>query len=208
MRPDQKHIYFMTGDDLSQMAQSPYLERLKDKGFEVLFFNDPIDEWVTQSLIEYKGKKLQSVMREDLDLDSEAENKAKEEKQRELNEKYKDLIEEFKSTLKDQVKDVRVSHRLKSTPVCLVSGEHDPSARMQKIYSQMGPGNPSIPAGQRILEVNFEHPVFEKLKTSTANLRKDLIEILYSQALLHEGSPLPNPTRYTQLISNLMLASH
>lgn len=205
MKPEQKHIYFMTGDDLSQMAQSPYLERLKEKGFEVLFFNDAIDEWVTQSLTEYKGKKLQSVMKENLDLDSEAESKAKEEKQKEISEKYKDLIEEFKLALKDQVKDVKVSDRLKSTPVCLVSGEHDPSARMQKIYAQMGPAGAPFPMGQRILEVNFEHPVFEKLKSSPEDQRKDWIEILYSQALLHEGSPLPNPTRYTQLISNLML---
>lgn len=205
MKPEQKHIFYMTGDDLAQMAQSPYLERLKEKSFEVIFFNDAIDEWVTQSLTEYKGKKLHSVMKENLDLDSESETKEKEEKQKVLSENYKDILEEMKTSLKDFVKDVKISDRLKSTPVCLVAGEHDPSARMQKIYSQMGQGGSPFGEGKRILEVNFEHPVFEKMKSASSDLRKDWIEILYSQALLHEGSPLPNPTRYTELISNLML---
>lgn len=204
MKPDQKAIYFMSGDDLALIKQSPYLEKLKQKGFEVLYLVDQIDEWVTQHMTEFSGKPLKSVMKDNLDLESEEDKKQKEDHLKELTEKFKDVIAEAKDLFKDDIKDVKPSDRLIDTPACLVAGEHDPSVRMEKIYAQMDRNF----AGQKIkrtLEINLDHPVFQKLLGMTPDQRKDYMEIIYSQALIFEGSPLPNPAKFTSLISKLMV---
>ena len=204
MKPEQKSIYYISGDDLSLMKQSPYLEKIKQKGYEVLYMADQIDEWVTQHLTEYNQKTLKSVMKENLDLDSEDEKKQKEDHLKEQTEKFKDILAEAKELFKDDVKDIKPSDRLIDTPACLIAGENDLSARMEKLYAQMDRNF----AGQkmkRILEVNLDHPVFQKLLTLPTDQRKDYMEIIYSQALLFEGSPLPNPSRFTSLISKLMV---
>ncbi len=204
MKTDQKAIYFISGDDLSLVKQSPYLEKIKQKGFEVLYMVDQVDEWVTQHLTEYNDKPLKSVMKDNLDLDSDEEKKQKEGHLKEQTEKFKEIIELAKDLFKDDIKDVKASDRLIDTPACLIAGENDLSARMEKIYAQMD-RQFSGQKMKRILEVNLDHPVFQKLLTVPADQRKDYMEIIYSQALLFEGSPLPNPSRFTSLISKLMV---
>ncbi|WP_413287586.1 molecular chaperone HtpG [Bdellovibrio sp. HCB337] len=203
MKEGQKDIYFMTGDDLGKMMDSPYLEKLKEKNYEVLLMADPIDEWVTDSLREYKEKKLQSVTKEDLNLDTEEEKKKKEEETKGFLERFKPLLESMKDTLKDQVKDVNISERLTETPVCLVAGSHDPSAHMQKILSQMGQDK-GLNA-KRIFEINPKHPVIEKMMSLSADQQKLWTEVLYSQALLNEGSSIPDPKKFSKQLAELML---
>ncbi len=203
MKPEQKNIFFITGDSLSQVSNSPYLEKLKLKGFEVLLLVDPIDEWVTSSLPQYKDKPLWSVTKEGLDLDSEEEKKIAEESKKKASLELAPLIESLKKALEENVKDVVISDRLTTTPVCLVSGAQEMSAHMQKILSQMGqnPGGTS----KRILEINPTHPVFAKMQTASAEQQKKWAEILYAQALLTEGSVLPDPVKFSQAVSELMV---
>jgi molecular chaperone HtpG len=206
MKPEQTQIFYISGESLGQIQNSPYLETLKDKGYEVLLMIDPVDEWVTQSLTEYKGKKLQSVVKEDLNLDTEEQKKAKEEENKNYQESYKDLITLFKETLKDDIKEVKISDRLTKTPVCLVSSAYDPTANMERILAQFSKENP-MGKTKRILEINPKHPVFEKMKGAQIETQKKWAEILYGQALLNEGSSLPDPVKFSQQVAELMLAS-
>lgn len=206
MKPEQKQIYVITGESLSQLRQSPYLEKLKQKEYEVLMMIDPVDEWVTDSLKEFKGKKLQNVAKEDLDLDSESEKQTKADEFKKLEETHKDLLTRFKETLKDSVRDVRFTDRLTETPVCLVSGSHDPTAHMQRILSQMSKES-APPTAKRILELNPSHPLFAKMTKAPADVQSQWAELLYNQALLNEGSQLEDPVKFSKQLSNLMLQS-
>lgn len=203
MKDNQKDIFFITGDNLSQVKNSPYLEKLMAKGFEVLFLIDPVDEWVMNSLPEYKEKKLQSITQANLDLDTEEEKKAKEDEIKEATEKLSPLLETMKKSLDTHVKDVVISDRLTTTPVCLVSSENDPSAHMQRLMAQMGQEyNQPV---KRILEINPSHPVFEKMLQATSEQQTQWAEILYNQALLNEGSTIPDPVKFSQQVANLMV---
>jgi molecular chaperone HtpG len=206
MKPNQKEIYFMTGDDLNKMVESPYLEKLKEKNYEVILLADPIDEWVVEAVREYKGTKLHSVTKEELNLDSEEEKKTKEEEKKGHLERFKPLMESMKETLKDQIKDINISDRLTETPVCLVAGSNDPSAHMQKILAQMGQGQGL--GAKRILEINPKHPVIEKMLSLQVDQQKLWTEVLYSQALLNEGSNIPDPKRFSKQLADLMLGQH
>lgn len=204
MKPEQKDIYYMAGEKLEQIQNSPYLEKLKQKGFEVLLLTEAIDEWVTQGITEYKTKKLVSITQEGLDLDTEEEKKQKEETKKAQVERFKTLIDKMKLSLSESVKDVVASDRLTETPVCLVSAQNEMSANMQKILSKME--GYSKTAGKRILELNLNHQIFEQMINLSDEQINNWSEILYSQALLAEGSALPNPVRYSKLISELMLS--
>lgn len=203
MKADQTGIYYITGDSLPQVSNSPYLERLKEKGLEVLLLVDPVDEWVVSSLETFKDKKLQSIMKEGLELDSAEEKQQKEEERKHLTETLKPVLESLKKTLDHNVKDVVISDRLTSTPVCLVSSAQDPSAHMQKLMEQMG-GAYKMPV-KRIMEINPSHPVFEKMMKATPEQQTQWAEILYAQALLTEGSNLPDPVKFSQQIAQLMV---
>ncbi|MGZ3744964.1 MAG: molecular chaperone HtpG, partial [Pseudobdellovibrionaceae bacterium] len=206
MKPEQKAIYFMTGDDFNKMIESPYLEKLKEKNYEVILLADPIDEWVVESVREYKGTPLQSVTKEDLNLDTEEEKKTKEEEKKGHLERFKSLMESIKETLKDQIKDVNISDRLTETPACLVAGNNEPSAHMQRILSQMGQDHGL--GSKRILEINPKHPVIEKMLSLPSDQQKLWTEVLYSQALLNEGSNIPDPKRFSKHLADLMLGKH
>lgn len=203
MPTTQKDVYYLTGERLEQIQNSPYLEKLKQKGFEVLLLTEAIDEWVTQGLTEFKGKKLISIAQEGLDLDSEDEKKQKEELKKAQMERFKGLIDKVKLSLSEQVKDVVISDRLTETPVCLVSSQNEMSANMQKILSKME-GQAST-VSKRILELNLSHPLFEQMLSLSDERISTWSEILFNQALLAEGSSLPNPSRYTKLISDLLV---
>jgi len=206
MKENQKEIFFITGDDLAKMKESPYLEKLKEKNYEVLLLADPIDEWVVDVVRDFKGKTLQSVTKEGLDLDTEEEKKSKEGEKKSFLERFKPLMESMKDTLKDQVKDINISDRLTETPVCLVGSSQDPSAHMQKILSQMGQDQ-GLNA-KRILEINPKHPVIEKMLGLAGDQQKLWTEVLYSQALLNEGSNIPDPKRFSKQLADLMLGKH
>lgn len=206
MKPDQKDIYYMAGEKIESIEHSPYLEKLKEKNYEVLFLTDAVDEWLTQSLRQYKTKNLISVTKENIDLDSEEEKKQKETIKKAQQERFAGLIEKLKTNLSEDVKDVVISDRLTETPVCLVSAENDMSANMQKILSKMGDGYPAQDS-KRILEINPNHLIFEAMIQADDQQFKNWSEILYNQALLSEGNSIPNPARYSKLIADLMIQS-
>ncbi len=207
MKESQKSIFFMTGDSLSQITNSPYLEKLKEKSYEVLLLVDPVDEWVTENLKDYKGKAMQSIAKSGLDLDSADEKEKKEEDKKKAEEKFKPLLENLKKALEKDVKDVVISERLTETPVCLVSSEQDLSAHMQKILSQMGAGSQGMVTSKRILEINAHHPLFERMLGLSKGEQSQWADILYSQALLTEGSHLADPAKFSRQIADLMMKS-
>lgn len=203
MKPEQKEIFFITGESLSQVKNTPYMEKLNEKGMEVLLCVDPVDEWVMSSLTTYKDKKLQSITRDDLNLDSEEDKKKKEEENKSLKERFMPLIETMKTNLSENIKDIVVSDRLSTSAAVLVNSANDPSANMERIMSRMG-GDMQAPKVKRILELNLKHPLFEAMLSKPVEDQKTWSEILYNQALLNEGSELPDPGKFTKQISDLM----
>ena len=206
MKPAQKEIYFITGERLEAIEHSPYLEKLKEKNYEVILLTDVVDEWLTQSLRTFKEKNLVSVTKEGLNLDSEEETKQKEIIKKAQTERFGPLLEKMKTSLSENVKDVIISDRLTETPVCLVSAENDMSANMQKILSKMGENYQQ--ESKRILEINPSHLIYEAMLKADETQIKNWAEILYNQALLSEGSAIANPVRYSKLIADLMVQSN
>jgi molecular chaperone HtpG len=204
MQKSQKDIYYISGESFDHISVSPYLEKLKKKNLEVLFLTDPVDEWVVSSIPEYEKKKLVSITSEKLDLDTEEERKEKEEERKEQTSKFKGLCENIKKALEEQVKDVKLTDRLVDSPVCLVSGENDPSAYMEQMMEKMGQ---AMPKAKRILEINPDHKIYSKMLSFPENKQKAWAQILYNQALLNEGSPIKDPRKFSEQISNLMLGA-
>ncbi|MCE1226004.1 MAG: molecular chaperone HtpG [Geobacteraceae bacterium] len=203
----QKEIYYITGEDKSALEQSPLLEAFNAKGFEVLFMTDPVDEWVVQSLHEYKEKKLKAVDRGDVDLDSEEEKKEKEKKQEEAKKEFGTLLELIKSRLESKIKEVRFSNRLTDSACCLVADDFGMNANMERIMKAM---NQAVPESKRVLELNPDHPILKVMaemhKQNPENSRlQDYSDLLYDQALLTEGTPIKDPLKFTKLVSELMV---
>ena len=200
MKEDQKEIYYITGENLASLVNSPLLEALKSKDYEVLLMVDPIDEWVTQSLTEYKEKKLKSAEKGDLDLEKVDDEKKNE---------YSALLSFLKGKLESKVKDVVVSNRLKDSVSCLTGDEWAMSAYMEKILKASGQ---KAPEQKRALEVNVGHPVMEKIKTvfesdTTSPVLTDYCDLLYDIAVISEGGKLDNPARFSALVGDLMAKS-
>ena len=199
MKEDQKEIYYASGESLETIKKLPQLEKLLDRQYEVLYFTDSVDEFLTSVIREFDGKMFKSILKGDLDLDSKEEKEQLEKK----NEENKELLEQIKESLKDKVSEVRLSSRLKSYPVCLVSDDNL-SLDMEKILKQM---NQEGVKANRILEINPDHELFAKLKQLHDN-NGDIGEyagLLYSQALLMAGLPLEDPEDYVKKITGLML---
>ncbi|MEF9426517.1 MAG: molecular chaperone HtpG [Candidatus Mariimomonas ferrooxydans] len=202
MKKDQKEIYFITGTSRDEVVKSPYLEAFKGKGYDILIMLDEIDDFIMSGLKEYKGKKLKSVIKGDITLDEEEEadkNKAKK--------KFKELLELMKYQLKDEVKDVRLSGRLKDTACCLVAEEGDLDPQMEKLMKAMGQ---NVPESKRILEINPSHPIFEAMNALFAKEQKSIvleeyIKLLYDQALLLEGSKPKDPVAFASAVTKLMV---
>ena len=205
MKEDQKEIYFVSGDDKNRIKKLPQMEKLKEKGYEVLFFLDKIDEFMVQALREYDGKVFKSINQGDLDIDNNSDDKKLIE---ELEKNNKELLDLIKEGIKEQVTEVKLTNRLKSSPVCLVSGQ-GVSFEMEKVMKDMPGENPFGPVvADRILEINPNHPLFEalqKLLVSNKDEIKDFAELLYSQALLIEGFPLDDPVEFSNKMANLMI---
>ena len=204
---DQKEIYYITGTSRGAVENSPHLEVFKQKEIEVLFMVEPVDEFILAGFGEYDGKKLKSIAQGDIDLGSEEEKKLADEQKKEASGKYKKLIKKVQDSLKDDVKEVRLSDRLTDSASCLVTDEGDMNPQMERIFAAM---NQPVPETKRILELNPGHPVIEAMNDLFTADKKDpkiadYSELLYDQALLTEGIDIKDPARFAQLISDLMV---
>ena len=197
----QENIYYACGETADKIDMLPQTELAKEKGFEILYMTDPVDEFVTQILAEYKGKKFVNISGEDFDISTEEEKTAL----NNLNEENKDLFSAMKEALGEKVANVRFTHKLRNHPVCLVS-EGEISIEMQKILNSL-PNKQDVKA-QLVLEINKDHPIAEKLRSLYNNDKASLAkyaEILYAQARLIEGLPIENPTELTDLICDVLV---
>jgi molecular chaperone HtpG len=199
----RKHIYVITGENRKELENSPYLEAFKAKDIEVLFLTDPIDEWVIMSAPEFKEKSFKAINKGNIDLGAKEEEKAEQAKKKE---EFKDLLSKVQKNLEENISEVRFTDRLVNTLACLVVNENEMGANLEKIYQS---ANQKVGKSKRILELNPNHRVIEKLNNSFKNnqedeLIKDYSELIYFQALLLEGSKIENLNRYNELITNLM----
>lgn len=201
MKEGQDDIFYITASSLEEAINSPYIEAFKEKDYEVLIMLDDIDD-IVMSTLEYKGKRLKSVIKGDVTLDkTEKEEKEKAKK------KYKDLLGLIKDRLKDDVKDVRLSGRLKDSACCLVADEGGMDPQVEKLMRQMGQ---DVPKGRRILEINSAHPVLHSMNDMFAKDRNsavlnEYIDLLYDQALLLEGSRPKDSASFAKAIAKLMV---
>jgi molecular chaperone HtpG len=202
MPEEQKFIYYASGESLDKVDKMPQTELLKDKGFEILYCTDDVDEFTLKVLGDYSEKQFKSVSEDDLGIDESEEDKKKAEEQAESS---KDLMSAIKDALDGKVADVRLSKRLKTHPVVLVSGE-GLSLEMEKILNQM-PGNDEKLKAERILEINADHGILAALKTA---FEKDIAaiepyaKILYDQALLMEGLEIEDPVAFSNAVCELI----
>ncbi|MGB7595182.1 MAG: molecular chaperone HtpG [Erysipelotrichaceae bacterium] len=206
MKEDQKEIYYVSGETVEKCAAVPQSEWVREKGYEVLYLIQDVDEFVLQILHTYKEKTFKAINQGELDIASTEE---KEEIQKK-SEESKNVLAMIKEALGKEVEDVRLSTRLKTHPVCLVSSE-GLSFEMEKVLKQMPDANKDIKAG-RILEINADHPLFEairKVYEYTPEKIANYAQVLYNQALLIEGLTIENPLEFSLQLSSLMIdASH
>ncbi len=199
MKDDQKNIYYATGESIEKIEKMPQIEMLLDKGYEILYFTDEVDEFAIQSLGQYKEKSFKSIFNSDLDI----EDVSKEQKEESL-EKSKDMIESMKELLKDKISDVVISNRLKNYPVCL-SSKGNLSIEMEKTLNSM-PTDNNVKA-EKVLELNDKSKMFDNLKNYFENDKEKfnkLASVLYNQALLIEGLSIQDPIEFTNNISDLL----
>jgi len=195
----QSEIYYIISKPDENVLLSPYLEAFQEKGYEVLVLTDDVDDIIMLDLHEYKGKKVKSAVKGDITLDKSDKEKSKQ--------KFEKLLTLIREQLKDEVKDVRLSGRLKDSVCCLVADEGGLDPQMEKLLRSMGQ---DVPIVKRILEVNPEHQIFEAMnivmdKGGNEQLLKEYIDLLYNQALLLEGSKVKEPAVFAKAMSKLML---
>jgi molecular chaperone HtpG len=199
MREGQADIYYMTGTSVRDIADSPYLEAFKEKAYEVLFMTDDIDDLIFSGF-EYKGRKLKSVLKGDITLERSGEKSKG-------GEQLDKLMDFMKTILKDDIKDVRLSGRLKDSPCCLVGDEGDLDPRMEKMLKAMGQETPVL---KKVLEINAEHPLFLSMtelfeRNGADPLLEEYSWLLLDQALLLSGSRPKDPARFSRYLSHLMV---
>ncbi len=202
MPEDQKEVYYIPGESIKDVQSASHLEIFREKDYEVLYFVEPIDEIMMQNVMDYKDKKFKSIITGDINLDKKDEAKTKE-----VNEKFKSFNDFIKGSLDQHIKEVRISDRLTKSACCLVGDEHDMSAHLQKIMKAY---NNDTPDSKRIMEINPNHQLIEKVlglfETNKDEPRlKEYAELLYDQALIAEGSKIPDPVQFNERLSNLML---
>lgn len=198
MPEDQKYIYYATGESVERIEKLPQTELVSDKGYEILYFTDDVDEFVVKMLMNYKDKEFKSVSSGDLGI--------KDDRKEEQKEEDKELFGFMKEALAGSVSDVRASKRLKSHPVCLTA-EGDVSIEMEKILNAM-PNNQNVKAN-KVLEINADHDVFQSIKSAYEQGDKEKVKLfthlLYNQALLIEGLPIQDPVQFTNDICKVMI---
>ncbi len=205
MKPEQEAIYYTIGESRDVVENSPLLERYKEKGIEILYIYDPVDEYVFQTLMEYEGKKIKSVAKGDLDIGSKEEKEKIEKDLKEKETDFKAFMDALKEPLKEEIKEIRLTSRLVSAPACIVGEEFDMSPQLEKVLQRTGTGIKT----KRILEINPESPVIRKMRDNFAShgageSLKDHARILMGYAYLSEGLELPNPTAFAASVARLM----
>jgi molecular chaperone HtpG len=202
MKPGQERIYYVIAESLAAARGSPVIERLKERGLEVLLLAERIDEWVMGHVESYEGKRFKDATRGDLELGGLATDADRRQHDAELKES-KGLLKRIKDSLGERVTEVRVSERLKDSPACLVLGEHDLSEQMRRLLTAAGQ---KVPEARPRLEVNVGHPLVKYLDAQ-ADLAAfaELAQLLYDQAALAEGTPLTNPPEYVQRLNRLLV---
>ena len=207
MKEGQDAIYFLTGSSKDAIARSPLLEAFAAKGYEVLLFADPIDELWLERAPRFKDKPLKSIGRGEVTLGSEDDRKKAAEALDEKQKQYSDLLTYFRVHLQNEIKEVRLSSRLTSSPVCLVADEHDLTPRMQKMLEQLGQAPPKV---KPILELNPTHSLIPKLQALFAENKADprlglYAELLLGQAHLADSGQLPDPAAFSRALADVML---
>ena len=203
MKEGQDCIYYACGESKARIEMLPVFEKVKDKGYEVLYFTQDVDEFAIKVMMQYKDKKFKSIADGDLDLESEEEK----EESKKTAEESKEMFDFMKDALGGKVKEVRISTKLKSYPVCL-SSEGQVSIEMEKVLNSMPQNENNKVTAEKCLELNASHPVFGKLKELYASDKDKLTEytkLLYSQARLIEGLDVEDPVEFAKLICNLMV---
>jgi molecular chaperone HtpG len=208
MKEGQDEIYYLTGESRAVVENSPHLEAFKERGYEVLYLTEPVDELLTQSLWDYEGKKLKSADKGTLKLGGSQEEKEK--AQAELKKKEEeaaDLFAVMQKALDEHVKQARLTNRLVASPACLVGAEMDYSPQMERLLQK---GKGGGPRQRRILELNPNHEIFVKLQEQFRQNKEDKVigeyaELLFGYALLAEGSEIPEPAKFNRLIVELIL---
>ncbi|MEL5848036.1 MAG: molecular chaperone HtpG [Candidatus Igneacidithiobacillus chanchocoensis] len=203
MKEGQDKIYYITADSFLAAKNSPQLEILRKKGIEVLLLSDRVDEWLTSHLHEFEGKQLVSAAKGDLDL-GQIETEEEKKSQEETEKAAEGLVERIKKALGDRVEAVRVSHRLTSSPSCIVLGERDMALYMQQLLKQAGH---ELPSSKPTLEINPQHPMLARIEAETDDTRfADWSALLLDQAILAEGGQLEDPASFVSRLNQLMLA--
>jgi molecular chaperone HtpG len=206
MKEGQNEIYYLPGESRSQVENSPHLESIKEKGYEVLYLVDTVDELLTQSLHEYGGKRLKSVGKGTVSLGNEEEKKAAEEELKAQEEQMKPLLEHLQKKLDTWVKQVRLTNRLTASPVCLVGAEHDYSPQLEKLLQK---GKGGGPKQRRIMELNPKHDILARLnehyeKDHDDPMLDEYAQLLFGYGLIAEGGELPDPVRFNRAVADLM----
>ncbi len=202
MKPGQDRIYYVIAETLEAARGSPAIERLKERGLEVLLLAERIDEWMMGQLDSYEGKRFKDASRGDLELGGLASDADRQQHDARLRES-KGLLKRIRDALGERVTEVRVSERLSESPACLVIGEHDLPERMRRALESLGQ---KAPQARPLLEVNVEHPLIRYLDGITDGIRfAELAQLLYDQAALAEGAPLANAPEYVQRLNRLLV---
>ena len=203
MKEGQDKIYYVTADSFAAAKNSPHLEIFRKKGVEVLLLHDRVDEWLVSNLPEFEGKVLQSVAKGELDLgalEDADEKKAREQE----DDTFKDFVTKVQTALGEQVKEVRISHRLTDSPACLVVDAQEMGMNLERMLKAAGQ---AVPTSKPILEVNAQHPVVALLQAEGDDVRfGDFSQILFDQALLSEGGQLNDPAGFVKKLNGLMLS--
>jgi molecular chaperone HtpG len=200
MQEGQDKIYYIAADSHAAAKNSPHLEIFRKKGIEVLLLSDRVDEWLTSHLMEFEGKKLQSVAKGELDLGKD------EESEKELKAKAKSaekLLKRMKKALQDKAEDVRVTNRLTDSPACIVLNEQDMAMHMQRLLKEAGH---ELPSSKPVLEINPDHPIVKRLDTEKSKKKfADWSDILFDQALLAEGGQLDDPAGFVAKLNEMLV---
>jgi molecular chaperone HtpG len=203
MKPGQEQIYYLIADSYNAAKSSPHLEKLKQKGIEVLLLWDRVDEWLMDHLREYSGKRLRNIAKGDLDLAAIAGEEEKKQ-QEELSKEHAKLVERLKKSLGERVADVKVTNRLVESAACLVLGEHDMSFHLRRLLEAAGQ---KAPATKAVLEINPQHPLVQRLAATEMDATFDeLALLLFEQATLSEGGQLADPAAFVQRLNRLLLS--
>ena len=196
MKPDQKAIYYITGEKEQTLRHSPLLEMYTQKDIEVLIMDDEIDEIVVPAIGKYKDTELTAVNR------SDAAEALKTDEEKKTEKEIEPLVKKMAKILKDEVKEVKASSRLSDSPSCIVVDEKDPTIQMQHLLKAMG--QKEMPDFKPILEINPTHQIIKKLESADEALFEDITRILFEQAMLVEGVELTNPTDFAKRLNRVM----